>query len=60
MQRRKELNSSLESAPAFTPNLLLYCFAVLVVFGIIGATMIVSVSKLKKDIIVEVLKEDIN
>lgn len=45
---------------AFTINLPLYLAVVLVVFVIIGATMLYSVKKVQENNIIETLKEDIN
>ncbi|MDO4362990.1 MAG: FtsX-like permease family protein, partial [Clostridia bacterium] len=45
---------------AFTINLPLYLAVVLVVFAIIGATMLYSVKKVQENNIIETLKEDIN
>lgn len=49
-----------QSAIPFEINIPLYICVVLVVFAIIGATMLYAVSKLKDDSIVETLKEEIN
>lgn len=48
-----------QNAIPFEINIPLYCGVSLVVFAIIGATMIYAVSKLKDDSIVESLKEEI-
>ena len=43
----------------FTINIPLYLIVILAVFLIVGVSMLYAVSKLKKDSIVETLKEDI-
>ncbi|MCH5321515.1 MAG: ABC transporter permease, partial [Eubacterium sp.] len=55
------INKTLASgAIPFEINYTLYAAVILVVFAIIGLTMLYSVSKLKDDSIVETLKEEIN
>lgn len=49
-----------QSAIPFEINIPLYIGVILVVYAIIGATMLYAVSKLKDDSIVETLKEEIN
>lgn len=49
-----------QSAIPFEINIPLYIGVILVVYAIIGATMLYAVSKLKHDSIVETLKEEIN
>lgn len=49
-----------QSAIPFEINIPLYIGVILVVYAIIGATMLYAVSKLKHDSIVEILKEEIN
>lgn len=49
-----------QSAIPFEINIPLYVAVILVVYAIIGATMLYAVSKLKDDSIVETLKEEIN
>ena len=49
-----------QSAIPFEINIPLYVAVVLVVYAIIGATMLYAVSKLKDDSVVETLKEEIN
>lgn len=49
-----------EDSLPFTMNWQLYFIVILAVFVIIGATMLYSVKSLRKDNIIETLKEDIN
>ena len=49
-----------QSAIPFEINIPLYIGVILVVYAIIGATMIYAVSKLNHDSIIETLKEEIN
>ena len=49
-----------QSAIPFEINIPLYIGVILVVFAIIGATMLYAVSKLNKNAIAETLKEEIN
>ena len=49
-----------QSTIPFEINIPLYIGVILVVYAIIGATMLYAVSKLKHDSIVETLKEEIN
>lgn len=48
-----------ENTIPFEVNWLLYLIVILVVFGVIGITMLYSVAKLKKETIVQTLREDI-
>jgi len=54
------MTESLPTTGKIAPNYLLFALTVVVVFAIIWLTMTFSVSKLKNDTIVEVLKEEIN
>ena len=44
---------------AFVPNYPMYPIFIVVVFGVIGLSMLMSMNKVKNDTIIDVLKEDI-
>ena len=44
---------------AFVPNYPMYPIVIVVVFGVIGLSMLMSMNKVKNDTIIDVLKEDI-
>lgn len=45
---------------SFTPDLLMYVLVIVVVFAIVGISMLLSVNKIKDDSIIEALKKDMN
>lgn len=54
------MNWLLPTTGFISPNYLILLIAVLVIFGLIRLSMMFAVTKLKRDTIVEVLKEDLN